>query len=221
LHLLTGGPGPGKSTACFQFRKAGLQAEETVALLTLDRLSDLTGHMRSIGFDLASALLNRKLGLLRFRPEFARHLASSASPCRAMDDLWHLIVDIQPSRLVIDPISPFLTDSTASGAAVGALAQLLDGFGVTTLLTYSGDVSADYDARLNPIIQRAAVIVHIARDHGGLQMTVVQDRTRAAPRTGVRFELAAGAGLVPILEPPPKPRVTRRKTTPVEIITLP
>jgi KaiC/GvpD/RAD55 family RecA-like ATPase len=197
LHLLTGGPGTGKSTACYHFLQAGLRTGESVALLTLDRLGDLAAHATSIGFDLAGGLRDRKLGLLRYRPEFARYLASSASPFRAMDDLWQLIVDIQPTRLVIDPISPFLTDSTASGAAVAALAQLLDGFGVTTLLTYGGDLSAHYDARLNALIQRAAVIAHLAREqNGGLCMRVVQSRTRPAPANDIRFDLVPGTGLV-------------------------
>jgi len=201
LHLLTGGPGTGKSTACYHFLQSGLRNGEAVALLTIDRLEDLAAHAGSVGFDLAGGLRNRKLGLLRYRPDFARYLASSASPYRAMDDLWQMIVDVQPTRLVIDPISPFLTDSTASGSAIAALAQLLDGFGVTTLLTYGGDVSTQYDARLNAIIPRAALIVHLERDqNNGLRMQVVQSRTRAAPAGAVRFELVAGAGIVSVDE---------------------
>src|SRR5262245_19880114 len=137
LHLLTGGPGTGKSTACYHFLQAGLQSGEAVALLTLDRLSDLQSHARCAGLEVHEALRNNKLALLRFRPDFARHLSSSASPYRVMDDLWRTFVDVKPARLVIDPLAPFLNDSTASGAVLAALAQLLDGFGVTTLLTYS------------------------------------------------------------------------------------
>jgi KaiC/GvpD/RAD55 family RecA-like ATPase len=82
LHLLTGGPGTGKSTACYHFLQAGLRAGETVALLTLDRLSDLVTHTRCVGLDLRAAVRDRKLGLLRFRSDFARYLSSSGSPYR-------------------------------------------------------------------------------------------------------------------------------------------
>jgi KaiC/GvpD/RAD55 family RecA-like ATPase len=218
LHLLTGGPGTGKSTACYHFLQAGLQAGETVALLTLDRLSDLVTHARCVGLDLKAAVGNRKLGLLRFRSDFARYLSSSGSPYRALDDLWTMIVDIKPDRIVVDPVSPFLSESTASGAAVATLAQLMDGFGVTTLLTYPGDVTSAYDARLNAIVQRCALILHLAREQSGtLRLQVVQNRTSAAPVEPVRFQLLPDAGIsalqiVPV--EPTKPRRSRTKRAP-------
>jgi len=196
LHLLTGGPGTGKSTACYHFLQAGLQSGDSVALLTLERLSDLLSHTRRTGLHLEAAVRSKQLGLLRFRPDFTRHLSSSASPYRVIDDLWRLIVELKPTRLVIDPLSPFLTDSTASGAALAALAQLLDGFGVTTLLTFGNDISSGYDARLSAIVQHAALVVHLAREaERVLRMQIVQDRTHPAPASSVRFELR-DAGLI-------------------------
>ena len=201
LHLITGCPGTGKSTACYQFIRTGLLVGEPVALLTADRLTDLVAHTRSLGIALTRAVRSRQLGVLRFRADFTQHLSSAASPYRAIDDLWHLIVDLKPARLVIDSLAPFLADNTASGAAIAALAQLLDGFGVTTLLTYAGDLSANYDARLNPIVQRTVMIVHLARDGSGvLRMRALQNRTRATPAAAVGYDLQSSNGIVTLDE---------------------
>jgi KaiC/GvpD/RAD55 family RecA-like ATPase len=197
LHLLTGGPGTGKSTACLQFLNAGLRNGEAVALLTLDRLADLSSHARCTGLDLGPSLLTGRLALLRFRPEFASLLARAGLPDRVIDDFRRLIAGVQPARLVIDPLTPFLADGSASGAALAALGHLLDALGVTALITYPGDVSAGYDARLDPIVQRAAAIVHFVRDDGGTnRMQIVQTRPCATPANPVRFALRPGAGLV-------------------------
>lgn len=179
LHLLTGGPGTGKTTACLHFLNAGLRKGEHVALLTFDRLADLTSHARCNGLDFGPPLLTSRLVLLRFRSEFASLLACAALPDRVIDDFRRLISAVQPARLVIDPLTPFLAYGSASGAALAALGQLLDGLGVTAILTYPADVSSGYDARLDPIVQRAAAIVHISRDDDGTsRMQIVQSRSR-------------------------------------------
>ena len=67
--------------------------------------------------------------------------------------------------------------------------------------TYGGDLSVDYDARLNALIQRAALIVHLAREQNGvLRLNVLQSRTRPAPANAVRFDLVPGQGMVALKE---------------------
>jgi KaiC/GvpD/RAD55 family RecA-like ATPase len=197
LHLLTGGPGTGKSTACLQFLQAGLRVGEPVALLTLDRLADLASHALSLGLELEAVLRSGRLVLMRFRPEFSRLLSNTASPDRLLDDLRRLITTNQSTRFVIDPLTPFLAEGGASAAAFAALTAFLDEAGVTTILTYPADVSAGYDARLEPVVRRAAAIVHLTRaGTSAHRMQIVQTRFRAAPAGAVRFVLTPGAGLV-------------------------
>jgi KaiC/GvpD/RAD55 family RecA-like ATPase len=197
LHLLTGGPGTGKSTACLQFLNAGLSNGEPVALLTLDRLTDLISHSRSIGLELEPALRAGRLLLLRFREEFGRVLDWTGLPDQVMEDLRRSITEIRPTRLVIDPLTPFLADGSARGLVLAALAQMLEDLGITTVITFPGDVSADYDAHLDQVVQRAAAIIHLTRGDGGIhRMQFVQSRSHAAPSTAVRFGLRAGVGLV-------------------------
>jgi KaiC/GvpD/RAD55 family RecA-like ATPase len=177
LHLLTGGPGTGKTTACLQFLHAGLRKGEPVGLLTLDRTSDLVSHARSIGLDLETPLRDGQLLLLRFRSAFNSLVERSGSPDQMIDDFCQLIAEIHPTRVVVDPLTPFLGERSASGAALAALAKVLEELGLTTVLTYPGDVSAGYDARLNSVVQRAAAIVHFARrDAGSDRVQIVQAR---------------------------------------------
>src|SRR5467141_2854743 len=49
IHMLSGGPGTGKTTAGPQFLRHGLQLGETVAMLTSDRLADLGSHATHLG----------------------------------------------------------------------------------------------------------------------------------------------------------------------------
>ena len=181
LHLMTGGPGAGKTTACLRFLHAGLRGGEPVGLITLDRLTDLASHARSTGMDLEPALRTGRLLLLRFRTEFARLLECAASPGQVIDELRRLIVEIQPMRLVVDPLTPFLTDGSASGSALAALAHLLDELGVTAIVTHPHSVADGYDARIDPIVQRAVAIVHLVRGGGVSRMQVVQTRARVVP----------------------------------------
>ena len=182
LHLLTGGPGAGKSTACLQFLDAGLRRGEPVGLVTLDRLSDLAAHARSTGLDLEPALRSGRLLLLRFRVGFTHVLECAGSPGLVVDDLRRLIAEVRPVRLAIDPLTPFLSDSSASGSALAGLAEFLDELGVTAIVTYPRDVSDGSDARLDTIVQRAAAILHLTRGSGGInRVYVVQARARVAP----------------------------------------
>lgn len=201
LHLLTGGPGTGKSTACLHFLQAGLEEDEPVGLLTLDQVGDLASHAHCIGLDLKAPLRTGRLVVLRYRMEFTSLLSRAGLPDQVMNDLGRLIGSVQPVRLVIDPLTPFLTDGPASAATLASLAQLLDGLGVTTILTYPANVADGYDARLDPIVQRATAIVHFARgDAGTNRMQIVHTRSCATPASVVRFAVRPGAGLVTVAE---------------------
>jgi circadian clock protein KaiC len=182
LHLLTGGPGAGKSTACLQFLDAGLRMGEPVGMVTLDRLSDLAAHARSTGLDLEPPLRAGRLLLLRFRVGFTSLLECAGSPGLVIDDLRRLIAEVRPVRLVVDPLTPFLAESSVSGSALAALAQFLDELGTTAIVTYPRSVSDAADARLDPIVQRAAAILHLTRGSAGrIRLHVVQARAPVAP----------------------------------------
>src|SRR5919206_604383 len=62
------------------------------------------------------------------------------------------------------PFAPLLEDGTSSPIAAASLAELLVASQATALLTYSEDLSANYDRRLEPLVQAASGVFRITRD---------------------------------------------------------
>src|SRR5690606_27889131 len=90
LHLISGGVGAGKTTACLRFLDAGLHAGERAAIVTLGAPSELGAHAAFLGIDLATPVRRGQLVALRFRPAFSRRSAASAYG-RVVDDLREMI----------------------------------------------------------------------------------------------------------------------------------
>lgn len=214
IHLLTGPPGSGKSSACLQFLRDGIVERQRAALLTLDRPRDLRSHASHMGIDLRACLRDGRLTLLRYRVEFAQRIAESASPRRMIADLEHLITlaDLQqmltrdsPTRLVIDPVTPF-AGKEPLGWSLPAIIDWLDRSGTTSFLTWNGDITKVEDRRLEPLLERAAMILRM-RHLGGrrFEAKIVRARHEIAAAAPVKFEILAGRGIV--VPTPPEPRV--------------
>lgn len=213
LHVLSGGPGTGKSTASLQFINEGLHRGETVAMLTADRLVDLRSHAAHLGIELQAPLREGRLVLLRYRSSFSALLQHTASPEQMVDDLRRMFLPIRPARLVVDTVSPLLSSAPHSDATVTALAELFEGMDATTLVTYSGDVTAGrgagYDYRLEPLVERAAAVFHLTRQMDGrgalhefrasgepsYQFHVVRVRQPVHSSAPASFTIEAGVGL--------------------------
>ena len=203
IHLLTGGPGTGKTTACLQFLNEGLKQGDRVALLTAERLDDVSSHARSIGLDLETAVRDGHALLLNYRSEFARHLAWSGLPDVVVTDFRRLLSDVRPVRLVIDPITPFLNAGSVAGPVLAALTTTIEDLAATTIVTFPGNVSAGYDLRLESIAQCAALIVELSHgDAGVYRMRTLQARSLSAPSAPTEFVFRTGIGLsTPEIEP--------------------
>jgi KaiC/GvpD/RAD55 family RecA-like ATPase len=177
IHLLSGGPGTGKSTAGLQFIRQGLQLGETVAMLTSDRLTDLRSHAAHLGIDLEAPLREGRLILLRYRPSFTTLLQHTASPEQMLDDLRRLVLPIRPARVLVDTVTPLVCSAPHADLTVTALAELLESLEATTLATYAGDMTAGrgvgYDHRLEPLVERAAAIFHLTRQLGDRDLPTV------------------------------------------------
>ncbi|MGH7449141.1 MAG: RAD55 family ATPase [Longimicrobiales bacterium] len=200
IHLLTGGVGTGKTSACLHFLAAGLEAGESAAILTLDRPAELTSHAAYLGIDIETPVRDGRLIALRFRQEFARRLASSPSVERVAEDLRRMLARlITPGRIVIDPVSPFLADGSPVGAGVAAVVELLDRYRSTALLTYPGPLTDGADRRLDRLVEGAATVVSFARHMDGeYEMSIARARLAEASRTPVPFMIARTIGLVEV-----------------------
>lgn len=205
IHLITGAPGSGKTSACLHFLREGMRCRERAALLTLDRPADLRSHASHVGIDLKACLRDGRLTVLRYRPRFAQRVAELASMEPMLADLERMTAasDLQqmfgsdvPTRIAIDSISPFLGDIPTSGALAG-LVDRLDESGITTLLTFNGEVTTTVDRRLEPLIERAAVILRFRHLVGTrFEIDIVRARHPVASAGPVAFEIRPGRGFV-------------------------
>lgn len=194
IHLLTGGPGSGKTSACLHFVAAALRRGERGATVILDRPIDLQSHAVELGIDLRGPLREGRLTIVRYRERFGERLAAAASPHEVIADLARLLAIAPDTCVVIDPVSPFLLDQT--GWSVTALAEWLDASGATSLLTWSGD-PATADRRTDALLERAAVIVHFRReDSAGFQAEVIRARHPLRLRAPLSLAIRPRCGLV-------------------------
>lgn len=205
IHLLTGAPGSGKSSACLHFLRAGMVLGQRNALLTLDRPSDLLGHAAHLGHDLRASVRDRRVTLIRYHERFVERASAAAAASVVIDDLKRMFVlaDLQqmsgpagPMRIAIDPISPFLRDGMARGVALNGLVDWLEETGATALLTWTGDVANESDRRLERLLDLAAVILRFERVAAGhFRAHVIRARHRIAGTPAIDFEIRPGLGL--------------------------
>ena len=216
-YVLSGAPGTGKSIACLEFLHAALDEGGVAALLTHDDPSDLLAQGDYLGLDLAAALSEERLVVVRYQLDFARKLARTADPAVAFDELLRLIGERRPQRIAIDSISPIVEAGTASGVCVTALLDFLERLGATSLITHSGDLGGRFDRRLEPLTQRAAAILHMSaeRDRTGT-LEVQKVRFAVASTAPISFVIRPGLGIVAASESPARrasdvPADTRKK----------
>lgn len=218
LHLMSGAPGTGKSTAGFQFIREGLRVGETVAMLTADRVDDVRSHAAFLGIDLEPPLQTGRLVLLRYRSSFAALLQHAAVPEQMLDDLRRILVPARPTRVVVDTVLPFLSSSPRSDGTMGAVADVFEEVGAATLMTYSGDLMAGrgmgYDYRLEPLVERSAALFHLTRNIVGRDASqngaarepsydfhVVRVRQQVRSMAPASYVIAAGIGLADVFRP--------------------
>ena len=219
IHVLSGGPGTGKTTAGLQFIRQGLQLRETVAMLTTDRITDLRSHAAHFGIDLEGPLRDGRLVLLRYRPNCSVLLQHVASPEQMLDDLRRLLLPARPTRVLIDTIAPLLCSAPHADTTLTALAELLESIETTTLVTYAGDTTAGrgvgYDHRLEPLVERAAAIFHLTRQRDDRDLphdarpsgeptyrfNVLRVRQPVRSSAPAAYSIDAGVGLA-LIEPP-------------------
>jgi len=203
IHLITGAPGSGKTSACLHFLRAGMVQGERTAMLTLDRPGDLRAHASHIGHDLQASVRDGRITLIRYHPRFMERVGAAASAADVIDELRAQFVMAElktmalerPLRIVIDPVSPFLADGGSNPAALGALLDWIEEIEATALFTWNGDIAAA-DRRLESLVARAAVILRFHRLGGGrFRAEIVRARHALAESPPVDFEVRAGLGL--------------------------
>jgi KaiC/GvpD/RAD55 family RecA-like ATPase len=205
IHLITGSPGSGKTAACLHFLKTGAARRERSVLLTQERGADLRSLALYVGVDLHGLTRDRRVTLVRYRPHFAARVAECASPRAILDelaqtlelgDLAQMATPDTPLRIAIDPVSPFVPNADTTGAALDALTEWLETHNATALLTWTGDMAIGVDRRLEPLIDRAAVILNLERvARASFRAHVVRARHGIANAGPIPFQVVPGLGI--------------------------
>ena len=199
--VISGNPGTGKSLACLEFLKKGLDHGERVLLITHDEPADVLASAAFLGLDIDRPMREERLVLLRFRPDFARQLCGAPSARGVFEELERHVASYPPSRIAIDSIVPFLDGGSASGHAIQSLIEFLDGTEATSLLTFPGDMVGLYDGRLEPVMHRSSAVFHLTTDKERNQrLESRKGRYGEDTAPAVSFRIVAGAGIV-VLDP--------------------
>jgi KaiC/GvpD/RAD55 family RecA-like ATPase len=205
IHLLMGPPGSGKTAACLHFLKTGTTRRERSVFVTPGRGTDLRSLALYVGVDLHSFVRDRRITVLRFGARFAQRVAECASPRAIVDelqrqlelnDLAQLAGPATPLRIVVDPVSHFVPHADTTGAALDALVEWLEKRNATALLTWTGDMAIGVDRRLEPLVERAAMILQFERvARGSFRAHVVRARDGIADAGPIAFQVVPGLGI--------------------------
>ena len=196
-YLVCGSPGAGKTVACLEFLNEALERGESGAILTHDDPQDLIAQAAFLGLDLDRPLREEQFVLIRYQLDFARRFSRQLSPDGAFDEMRRLLGTRSHSRLAIDSIAPFLEAGAAAGVGIAGAVRFLDEYGATSMVTYPGDLSAVYDRRLEPLLQRAAAIVNfVAEGDRAGRIEIRKVRFPAASTAPIHFRIAPGMGFV-------------------------
>lgn len=196
VHLLTGGPGSGKSSLAFHLADAGCRQRERVVMLVHARTDDVKAHARWLGIDLETALENGTLLLLRYRADFMKAVSHAVCSDDIVADLDRVIAPHRPTRIVIDTFSPFLLAPPPVAPTVVALVELLRRTGATSLLTFPEDVENGYDRTLEPLMSEAAAVIRLMREDNDVRRAEVLNIRYQAPESGTaRFVIRQETGI--------------------------
>ena len=167
VHILAGSTGTGKTAVALRFIHAALRRGERGVLVTAMRPGDIRSLATHVGLELESAIAEDRLIILRYGRELTARLGRPGALHSAVDELRALTESITPARIVIDSIAPFLADEGASGAVIARLTAVLEAVAATAIVTVPGRLGDSSDRRLEPLLQDAAAVFHLAPDPDG------------------------------------------------------
>ncbi len=221
-YVLSGAPGSGKTSAALHMLGAGIEAGETVAVLTQEDPADLVAQAEFLGYDFRAAEEQDRLLLFRYRLDFQRHYSRVVDAAAVFEELKALLWDKIPQRFVVDSVLPLLEGGFAAEESVDAFAAFLEEIPCTTYLTVPGDLSEAYYRRMyTQITAGAAGIFHFEVLSGGArQMTIRKLRRRPSSMDPVRFTIRPGAGIVEDLALRSHDEVSEEKRRRVVLLTM-
>lgn len=112
-YLVTGDAGTGKTTACVQFLKSGLEQGEKAVYVTVDeRPAEILQAADSLGWDLQPHVQEKGFAILDASPYFSGRAGAMGDKGvdlqKIVSDLAAYAKKLAATRLVIDPVTPLI-----------------------------------------------------------------------------------------------------------------
>jgi KaiC domain protein len=134
IVVLMGSFGTGKTTMALQFLNEGLASNEHCIFISLEEDKDsVVKNASSFGWDLATPVAEKKLGLFKLEPSDAKTTVT-----RIRSDLPKFVKSFGARRVVIDSVSllnMMFPDESDRRSNLFNLCQLLRSTGATSILT--------------------------------------------------------------------------------------
>lgn len=154
-------------------------------MLVTARSDNLFAQAHHLGVDIDGALEDERLILLTYRQSFALSVGHALSSEQVAGDLERILKPFPPARVVIDGLAPFVMGALPVAPTISALMSVLERLGATSLLTFPERVSVGYDRTLEPLIQSAAAIVHLAAEPGGVRRAEASNVRYTSPTSTI------------------------------------
>jgi circadian clock protein KaiC len=112
-YLVTGDAGTGKTTACVQYLKSGLEQGEKAVYVTVDeRPAEILQAAESLGWDLQQYVQEKSFAILDASPYFSGRAGAAGDKGvdlqKIVSDLATYSKKLEATRLVIDPVTPLI-----------------------------------------------------------------------------------------------------------------
>lgn len=207
-YLITGGPGSGKSIFCLQFLLRGLVGGEKGVYVAVDeKPKDVIEQASSLGWDLAPYIDNKTLLILDASPYFTSRMGAARNRevdvTKIVSDLASYVKRMEASRVVIDPVGPFLSSTEPSHAQEHArmLVHLLQSYTTTTNLFtsyYNPEANGAMPHGMEEFLTAGVILLRVAQQNNRLYRTLLIQKMRgtALELSEYEFTISKKKGII-------------------------
>jgi circadian clock protein KaiC len=208
-YLVTGDAGTGKTTACLQFLKNGLEQGEKAVYVTVDeRPTEILQSADSLGWNLQQHVQDKNLVLLDASPYFSGRAGGAGEKGidlqKIIADLANYAKKLEAIRLVIDPITPLILSGESPNRVqehARMLLHLLQSNLVTTnLITahLATRAASDPTNGIEEFLAAGVLILKVSQNNGRLvrTMSVKKMRGTAVEPSEYPFNIVKDDGIV-------------------------